>query len=75
MLQREAGIRQVADLLTPKEIALMRLVVQGLNNRLVANALHINEGTVKVHLHHIYEKLGVRNRVELALYARRKGLE
>ena len=75
MLQREAGMRQVAHLLTPKEIALMRLVAQGLDNRQIADALFVGEGTVKVHLHHIYVKLGVRNRVELALYARRKGLE
>lgn len=74
MLRYEAGMRQVADLLTPREIDLLRLVIQGLNNRQVADALHINEGTVKVHLHHIYEKLAVRNRVELTLYAQEKGL-
>ena len=74
MLWCEAGMRQVADLLTPREIDLVRLVVKGLNNRQVADSLHINEGTVKVHLHHIYEKLGVRNRVELTLYAQEKGL-
>ena len=68
MLQREAVMRQVAHLLTPKEIALMRLVAQGLDNRQIADALFVGEGTVKVHLHHIYVKLGVRNRVELTLY-------
>lgn len=74
MLQREAGMQQITHLLTPKEIDLVRLVAKGLDNRQVADALHINEGTVKVHLHHIYEKLGVRNRVELTLYVQQKGL-
>lgn len=75
MIQRETGMQQITHLLTLKEIGLVRLVAKGLSNREAADALHISEGTVKVHLHHIYMKLDVRNRVELILYARQRGLE
>lgn len=74
MLQREAGIQQIVELLTPREIELARLVARGFNNREIAKLIYISEGTVKVHLHRIYAKLGVKNRVALVLYAQEKGL-
>jgi len=74
MVQREAGIRQATDLLTPREIELVCQVTKGFDNRQIAQALYISEGTVKVHLHHIFEKLGIRNRVALAMYAQEKNL-
>ena len=74
MLQREDHLRQALETLTLREIALTRLVASGLTNQQIADELHISEGTVKVHLHHIYAKLGVRNRVGLTLYAQEKGL-
>jgi DNA-binding NarL/FixJ family response regulator len=74
MLQREDQLRQVLETLTLREIALARLAASGLTNQQIADELHISEGTVKVHLHHIYAKLGVRNRVGLTLYAQEKGL-
>jgi len=40
----------------------------------IADRLSISEGTVKVHLHNIYEKLGVDGRLELVLFAQQKGL-
>lgn len=49
-----------------KEIA--ALVVQGFLNKEIAQKLFISEQTVKNHLHNIFEKLGVSNRLELALY-------
>jgi DNA-binding NarL/FixJ family response regulator len=75
MLEREAGMRQVAGLLTPREIELVRLVAKGLDNRRIADALYISEGTVKVHLHHVFAKLGIRNRLALTLYAQEKGID
>lgn len=75
MLRREAVIQQIIGLLTPREIELVRLVGRGLDNQEIAESLYISEGTVKVHLHHIYGKLGVKNRVSLALYAQTKGLQ
>ncbi len=74
MLRREAGARQVAGVLTPREIEIVRMVAQGLRNQQIADKLHISEGTVKIHLHNIYEKLQVDGRVALTLYARDKGL-
>ena len=52
----------------------MRLVAAGLRNRAIADRLSISEGTVKVHMHNIYEKLDVNGRVELTNYARENGL-
>jgi two-component system, NarL family, nitrate/nitrite response regulator NarL len=74
VLRREAGFREVSATLTPREIEIVRLAARGLRNQAIANQLHISEGTVKVHLHNIYEKLGVDGRVALTLYAREKGL-
>ncbi|MGH3116024.1 MAG: LuxR C-terminal-related transcriptional regulator [Gaiellales bacterium] len=50
--------------LTPRETEVMDLVATGLSNREVAKALYVAESTVKVHLRHAYEKLGVRGRSE-----------
>lgn len=53
--------------LTARQRAIVALVVQGHRNRDIAAELGISEGTIKVHLHSIYDKLGVSNRLELAL--------
>jgi DNA-binding NarL/FixJ family response regulator len=74
MLRREAGARQIARLLTPREIEIVRMVTAGLRNKEIAEKLSISEGTVKIHLHHIYEKVHVDGRLELTLYAQDKGL-
>jgi len=55
--------------LSSKERAVVGLVAKGMRNREIATGLGITEGTVKVHLHKIYEKLAVSNRTELALLA------
>jgi two-component system, NarL family, nitrate/nitrite response regulator NarL len=59
--------------LSAREMEILRLAATGHHNREIADTLHITEGTVKVHLHNIYEKLGVEGRVELTLYARDHG--
>lgn len=74
LLQRERGLQEATRHLTPREVEIVRMVAQGLRNRAIAERVHITEGTVKVHLHNIYEKLGVDGRVELTLYAQQKGL-
>ena len=74
MMRREAGARQIAGVLTPREMEIVRLVASGLHNKEIAAKLAISEGTVKIHLHNIYEKLNVRGRLELTLYAQGKGL-
>lgn len=60
--------------LTPRELEIVRMVGEGLRNREIGQRLSISEGTVKVHLHNVYEKLGVDGRLELVLYAQAKGL-
>ena len=63
-----------ADGLTPRETELVELASTGLRNREIARRLGIAEGTVKVHLHNIYRKLGVRGRLQLAHYATTHGI-
>jgi len=73
LLQREAGQREVALLLTPREIEIVKQVAAGLRNIEIAKRLFISEGTVKMHLHNIYQKLGVDSRTKLTRYAQEKG--
>jgi two-component system nitrate/nitrite response regulator NarP len=61
--------------LAPRERAIARLVGAGLRNREIGDELGLTEGTVKVVLHRMYEKLGIANRVELALAAREMGAD
>lgn len=65
-----AGAKEGIAALSTRERAVAALVAKGRRNREIAEELRITEGTVKVYLHNIYEKLGVTNRTELALLAR-----
>ena len=56
--------------LTAREIEIIRMIAKGFRNKEIAEALFISEGTVKVHLHSIFTKLRLHNRLALALYAR-----
>lgn len=67
----QAAIESVS--LTRKEIALLRLAGQGLSNSALASALFVAEPTVKWHMHNIFGKLGVRNRVAALAKARTLG--
>jgi DNA-binding NarL/FixJ family response regulator len=62
------------DELTPRERELLELMVKGLSNKEMAQALAISENTVKYHVKHILQKLGVQNRTEAAVQAVRIGL-
>jgi DNA-binding NarL/FixJ family response regulator len=75
LVAREVARQALARILSRREIELVRLVAQGLRNKQIASCLGISEGTVKIHLHNVYEKLDVANRVELANYARERKLE
>ena len=74
LAQRDAGTREAERVLTPRELELVRMAAHGLRNREIAKRLCITEGTVKIHLHKIYQKLKIDGRLELALYARDRGL-
>ncbi len=58
-----------ADLLTPREQEVTRLVAEGMKNREIAEILHVTEHKVSNYLYRIFEKLGVSSRVQLILYA------
>lgn len=74
LLHQDESRREAAGLLTPRELEIVRMVARGLRNRAIAEELLISEGTVKIHLHNIYQKLAVDGRLELAVYAQAKGL-
>ena len=63
--------RRSAPRLTPREKDIVHHVCGGLKNKEIAEALAITPGTVKVHLMHIFEKTGVKDRFELAVQGRR----
>lgn len=58
--------RRCEGSLTPREKEIVRCVSRGMSNKLVARQLNISDGTVKMHLHNIYSKVGVNNRTALA---------
>jgi DNA-binding NarL/FixJ family response regulator len=63
-----------SEVLTPREIEILELVVEGGTNNEIAQALCITENTVKIHLRNILEKLHLQNRIQAAVYAVRQGL-
>jgi two-component system nitrate/nitrite response regulator NarL len=75
MLRRETGLRDLRQALTNRELDIVRMIALGLRNAEIAGRLCVSEGTVKSHLHHVYEKLGVNGRIDLLLLAQRKGLK
>ncbi len=72
LLQREARRQEAAQMLTPREIEIVKQVAQGLRNLEIAKRLFITEGTVKIHLHNIYQKLNLDSRTKLTRYAQEK---
>jgi two-component system nitrate/nitrite response regulator NarL len=65
----ESGQRREKPLLSDREKEIVQLVAQGFRNREIGEKLFMSEQTVKNHLHNIFDKLGVSDRLELALYA------
>jgi two-component system NarL family response regulator len=60
--------------LTPRELTTLRLMADGQSNKEIAGTLGISERTVKTHLSHLFEKLGVTSRTEAVRVATRRGL-
>jgi two-component system nitrate/nitrite response regulator NarL len=71
LLGRDARTDSFSNLLTPRELEVARLTAKGLSNKVAAEKLSITEGTFKLHLHHVYEKLGVDGRMALVRYLER----
>jgi two-component system, NarL family, nitrate/nitrite response regulator NarL len=63
--------RRAAPRLTPREREIVKQICAGLKNKEIAGTLSITAGTVKVHLMHIFEKTGVKDRFELAIHGRK----
>ena len=61
-----AGGQANGDTLTPRETEIAAGVAAGLQNKEIAEKLGIADGTVRIHVHNIFKKLGIQNRVELA---------
>jgi DNA-binding NarL/FixJ family response regulator len=72
-----AAARRISpfELLTRREKEVARLIADGLSNKEVAARLAMSEGTVKIHLHSIYSKLGVDNRTAVAILFTRDQLQ
>ena len=67
LTQEHGSNASLLEVLTGRESQIARLVGEGLSNKEVARQLDVSTGTVKVHLHRIYQKLAIRNRTMLAL--------
>jgi two-component system, NarL family, nitrate/nitrite response regulator NarL len=68
--QRNIAITENAlTVLTDRERQIMRLVSEGLSNKEIGRRLNIVDGTIKVHLHHVFQKLEISNRTVLAALA------
>jgi DNA-binding NarL/FixJ family response regulator len=74
LVRRDDAVRDAEKQLTPRELEIVRLAASGARNRDIAERLSITEGTVKIHFHNVYEKLGIDSRVALAMWARDQGL-
>ena len=64
----------ISEALTDREREILQLIAMGLSNNEIAQRLVVSVGTIKTHSHHIYGKLGVRNRVEAVDRARQLNL-
>jgi len=60
--------------LTDRELEVLRAMARGLSNREIAGAVYLSEHTVKTHVAHILDKLGVRDRVQAVVLAHESGL-
>jgi DNA-binding NarL/FixJ family response regulator len=72
--QQPSGSQRIAGLLTPRELAVLRLVAAGQSNRQIAASLAITERTVKFHVTAVFNKLGADNRAQAVALAGRRGL-
>ena len=75
MVHQDAAAGRLREVLTDREAQIAALATAGHRNSEIARRLRITAGTVKVHLHNIYRKLGVSGRVQLILWAQSNDLQ
>ncbi|NOY98595.1 MAG: response regulator transcription factor [Chloroflexi bacterium] len=66
--------KESGEVLTPREMEILRLISQGLSNREIGEKIYLSQGRVKDHVHSILQKLNTKNRVEAILIAAKSGL-
>jgi DNA-binding NarL/FixJ family response regulator len=69
-----AASHTVTDVLTRREFEVLQYIASGADNLKISAHLSISERTVKAHVHSIYQKLGIENRTQLALFALQRGV-
>lgn len=72
MLQEVGGVNKstgTADQISPREMEVLELIARGLGNKEIGEQLYISERTVKTHVTHLLEKLNLRDRTQLAIFA------
>lgn len=74
LVRRQDGVAEGSASLSRRELEVLTLVAQGLNNRAIAEQLFISENTVKNHIRNIHEKLQVHSRMEAVVRAVRDGV-
>jgi DNA-binding NarL/FixJ family response regulator len=74
LLEQQKKNAHASSLLTPREMMVARMVTEGWPNKKIASKLFISEGTAKLHLHHIYQKLNCPGRMSLQRYMQENGL-
>jgi DNA-binding NarL/FixJ family response regulator len=60
--------------LTPRELEILRLIIEGKTNKTIATEIYISEKTVEFHLDHIYSKIGARTRLMAGVWAIQHGM-
>jgi len=73
LAQRKGAETVMAQKLTSRELEVLRLLASHHDNEEIAQRLDLRVGTVKIHVHHVYQKLGLSGREDLQRYLKRKG--
>ncbi len=74
LMQEVAGSRPSVDILTARELEVLKLIAAGLSNKLIANELFVSQKTVKTHVSNLLSKLQLTDRTQAAVYALRQRL-
>jgi two-component system, NarL family, nitrate/nitrite response regulator NarL len=74
MVRQTAALRAAMAVLTPRELQVVRMAGARRSTTEIADSLSLSKGTIKVHFHNIYQKLRVKGRLALTLYAQDNGL-